>query len=420
MFLDDVLIDVTGGQGGDGIVHFRREKYVPRGGPDGGDGGRGGHVVLRVSSGSHGLNWYRQKKRFRGEPGKNGGPSKRSGRAGRDLILPVPPGTIVRDRARNDVLGDLTAVGDELVVARGGKGGKGNARFASSRRQTPRLAERGEPGEQLELRLELRLIADIGIVGVPNAGKSTLLAALTRARPKTGDYPFTTLQPNLGVISLDDGRDLTLADIPGLIEGAHRGAGLGDAFLRHIRRTRALIHLLDGRSPDPIADLDRVDRELLAYDSSLAEKPRVVALNKMDDPQVAARWPALRSDLTARGLAPLAVSAQDGTDLDRLVRAAAEAADHAPSAATVDEIPVHRPAADPGMFEIAREADGSWRVRGKSIERAAAMTYWEHDEAVRRFQRSLSRMGVEDALRQAGVKPGDSVHIGDYELAWED
>lgn len=420
MFLDEVVIKVAAGKGGDGMVHFRREKYVPRGGPDGGDGGRGGHVVLRVKRSLHGLDAYRQKKRFQAEPGRNGGAAKRSGRAGHDLILPVPPGTLVRDEASGEVLADLTGDGDEVLVARGGRGGRGNARFATSRRQTPRLAERGEPGQALGLRLELRLIADVGIVGVPNAGKSTLLAALTRARPKTGAYPFTTLQPNLGVASLDDGRDLILADIPGLIEGAHQGVGLGDAFLRHIRRTRALIHLLDGLSPDPLADLDRVDGELEAYDPALARKPRVVAVNKLDDPEVERAWPGLKARLADRGVSALAVSGLAGTNLEALVRAAVREADRAPLEPPPEDMPVHRPPPDPDLFEVARQSDGSWRVRGKSIERVAAMTYWEHDDGVRRFQRSLTRLGVEDALRQAGVKPGDSVHIGDYELEWEE
>src|SRR3970040_2108771 len=243
MFLDEVRIEVVAGKGGDGVVHFRREKYVPRGGPDGGSGGRGGHVALRVRPTMNGLSWYRDKQRFKAVPGRNGASSNKTGRGGKDLVLPVPPGTVVRSD-QGEVLADLTEEGDELVVARGGRGGRGNARCATSRQQTPRVAERGEPGEQRSLQLELRLLGDIGIVGAPNAGKATLVAGLPQARPKTADYPFTTLQPNLGVAEVD-GRRLILACIPGLIEGAHAGAGLGDRFLPHIRRTCVFIHFAD-------------------------------------------------------------------------------------------------------------------------------------------------------------------------------
>jgi GTP-binding protein len=418
MFMDEAEIEVAAGKGGDGVVHFRREKYVPRGGPDGGDGGRGGHVVLRVRATLHGLNWYREKHRFTAEAGRNGGSSNKSGRHGRDLILPVPPGTLVRLLPEGDVLADLTEPRSELLVARGGRGGRGNARFATARRQTPRLAERGEPGQTSRLRLEVRLLADIGIVGAPNAGKSTLLAALTQARPKIGDYPFTTLQPNLGVAELD-GRTIVLADIPGLIEGAHAGAGLGDRFLRHIRRTRALIHLLDGAAADPLADMEATNAELSAYDASLARTPQVVALNKIDRPEVAARWPEWKAALERRGLRPLSISALNGAQVDELLRQAAAALREVRPEMDEAPLPIHRPAADDG-FAVARDPDGSWRISGRSVERAAAMTYWEHDEGVRRFQRSLERMGVEDALRKAGVRPGETVRIGEYELEWEE
>jgi GTP-binding protein len=418
MFLDEVKIEVAAGKGGDGVVHFRREKYVPRGGPDGGDGGRGGHVVLRVRPTMHGLNWYREKQRFKAQPGRNGGSSNRSGRRGEDLVLPVPPGTIVRSDPAGEILADLTQEGDELLVARGGRGGRGNARFATSRLQAPRVAERGEPGEQHGLRLELRLLADIGIVGAPNAGKSTLLAALTEARPKIAAYPFTTLQPNLGVAEID-GRRLVLADIPGLIEGAHTGVGLGDQFLRHIRRTRSLIHLLDGSAGDPLREMEAINAELAAYDPALGRKSQIVAVNKIDQPEVLQRWPEWKAALESRGLRPLAVSALSRTNLEALLRAAAKTAEAAAPEPEEEIVPIHRPA-EAGGFAVGRDPDGAWRVTGHGVERAAAMTYWEHDEGVRRFQRSLARMGVEEALRQAGVRPGDSVRIGENELEWEE
>ena len=420
MFLDEARIRVTAGKGGDGVVHFRREKYVPRGGPDGGDGGRGGHVVLRVRPTMHALTWYRGKSRFDAEAGRNGASSNKSGRQGKDLVLPVPPGTLVRTDGDGEVLADLTEDGDEVLVARGGRGGRGNARFATSRRQTPRLAERGEPGQERHLYLELRLLADIGIIGAPNAGKSTLLAALTNARPKIADYPFTTLHPNLGVASAPDGRLLVLADIPGLIEGAHQGAGLGDSFLRHIRRTRVLVHLLDGLSADPIGDMDRVNRELKAFDALLAAKPQVVVVNKIDDSLVESRWPEWKRGLEDRRIQAIAASARAGMNLDDVLLAAIRAADQAKDEPAGQAVAVHRPPPDQDVFRVAREQDGAWRVSGPNVERAAAMTYWEHDEAVRRFQRSLARMGIEEALRQAGVRPGDSVRIGDYELEWQD
>ncbi len=261
MFLDEVEVEVTSGRGGDGAVHFRREKYVPRGGPDGGNGGKGGDVVLEASPTLSTLSAFRHRPAQRAADGRPGGSADRTGRSGEDLVLAVPLGTLVRDLASGDLLGDLVSAGDRLVVCRGGRGGRGNARFATSSNQAPRLGEKGEPARTRRLKLELRLIADVGIIGLPNAGKSTLLSVLTRATPKIGDYPFTTLEPNLGVLEFDDGATLVLADIPGLIEGAHTGAGLGDAFLRHIQRTRLLIQQLDGTADNPLVDYAQINAD---------------------------------------------------------------------------------------------------------------------------------------------------------------
>jgi len=420
MFLDEARLQVASGRGGDGAVHFRREKYVPRGGPDGGDGGRGGDVILEVAPTLNTLSAFRRQSRFRGEDGGRGGSSNKTGHDGASVRILVPPGTLVRDQATGDLLIDLTAPGQTLTVCRGGRGGKGNARFATSSNQAPRMAERGEPGEDRSLLLELRLIADIGIVGAPNAGKSTLLAAVTRARPKIAEYPFTTLEPNLGVAELEDGRTLVLADIPGLIEGAHAGAGLGTAFLRHIQRTRVLIHLVDGAAADPLADYSQVNGEMALFDPALKRKPQVIAVNKMDLPEVAGRWEALQRSFLQAGVRPLAVSAIARRGLRELLFAADRALDQAPEAESPAEMPVYRPEAEPTDFEILRDPDGSWRVRGKALERAAEMTYWEHEEAVRRFQRTLARLGVEKALREAGAQEGDTVRIGEYELEWKD
>jgi GTP-binding protein len=419
MFLDEARIFVASGRGGDGAVHFRREKYVPRGGPDGGDGGRGGDVVLEVSPTLNTLYSFRHTRPYRAADGQAGGSSNKTGADGRDTIIRVPPGTVARDSESGEVLGDMLAGGQRLVVCRGGRGGRGNARFATSRNQAPRMAERGEPGEERWLVLELRLIADVGIVGVPNAGKSSLLAALTNARPKIAAYPFTTTEPNLGVVPLGD-RQLVLADIPGLIEGAHQGAGLGTAFLRHIRRTRVLIHLLDGGSADPLIDFSQINSELALFDPALEAKTQVVAVNKMDLPDVRDRWPQLEAALAKRRVSAIPISALARTGLEDLLREVLGALARAPEAPAPDAVPVYRPEPDPTDFEVGRDPDGAWRVRGKAVERAAKMTYWEHDEAVRRFQKLLERIGVEETLRGAGARAGDTVRIGEYELEWLD
>ncbi len=418
-FIDEAIIEVRSGKGGDGMVHFRREKFEPRGGPDGGDGGRGGDVILEVDGSMRTLYNFRRLKRYHAPDGAPGGVSKRTGKSADPLVAQVPAGTLIYNDATGDLLGDLVDEGQRLVVAQGGRGGRGNIHFATARNQTPRMAEKGEPGQELTLRLGLKLIADIGVVGVPNAGKSTLLAALTNAKPKIAAYPFTTLQPNLGVAALDEETSLVLADIPGLIEGAHEGVGLGHDFLRHIQRTRVLIHLLDGMAEDPLADFAQINTELALFDPDLAEKPQVVALNKMDLPDVQARWPQLKAALIERGYQPLAVSAVSGENTRQLLGNAARALAEMPEEEVIEQIPVYRPEADPREFAVRREGEG-WRVSGVSLERAAAMTYWEHAQSVRRFQRILQRLGVGEALREEGVEHGDTIYIGEYELEWQD
>jgi len=419
MFIDKVDIFVRSGKGGDGMVHFHREKYVPRGGPDGGDGGRGGDVVLEVLPTLNTLSSFRHKSRYAARDGANGGPNNMSGRSADDLIIPVPPGTIVTDAEKGELLGDLVQPGQRLIVAKGGRGGRGNQHFATARNQAPRMAEKGEPAGERRLQLELRLIADVGIVGVPNAGKSSLLASVTNARPKIADYPFTTLEPNLGVVELDMDTILVLADIPGLIEGAHRGAGLGDAFLRHISRTRVLIHLLDGLADDPLADLSQINAEMALFDPDLAKKPQVAVFNKMDLPEVRDRWPKIKKELERRGFEPMAISAVSGENVKSLLWQVVDLLKQVPAHKAEVPLPVYRPEADPREFSIDRTGEG-WRVKGASLERAAAMTYWQHEGSLRRFQRLLERIGVDEALRQAGIQPGDTVFVGDYELEWHD
>ncbi|NIS80257.1 MAG: GTPase ObgE [Anaerolineales bacterium] len=421
MFFDEAKIFVASGRGGAGIVHFRREKYVSRGGPDGGDGGKGGDVILEVDAKLNTLSPFRRRIHFRAGEGGRGGGNNKTGRNGKDVIIAVPPGTVVREDETGGLLGDLVHPGQRLVVCQGGRGGRGNARFVSAQNQAPRMAEKGAPGEERWLQLELRLIADVGIIGVPNAGKSTLLAAVTNARPKIASYPFTTLQPNLGVAELDIDTVLVLADIPGLIEGAHEGVGLGSTFLRHIQRTKVLIHLIDGLSADPLADFSQINAELALFDEALTTKPQVIAINKLDLPEVEARWPALEAQFRDRGHQVFPISALAKRGLRELLYQTNQLLEQVEvETVTVQELPLYRPESDATEFEIVREGDESWRVKGKAVERAAEMTYWEYDEAVRRFQQLLERLGVEKALREAGARNGDTVHIGEYELEWQD
>ncbi|HPS41663.1 MAG TPA: GTPase ObgE [Anaerolineaceae bacterium] len=419
MFIDEAKIYVRSGRGGAGMVHFHREKYVPRGGPDGGDGGRGGDIVFQVQETLNTLQSFRYQHKFIADDGEKGGPSNMTGKSARDLVILVPPGTILYDAVTGELLGDLVEKGQRLVVCKGGRGGLGNQHFANSRNQAPRTAEKGEPPEERELRLELKLLADVGIVGVPNAGKSSFLAAVTNAKPKIANYPFTTIEPNLGVANLNEETSLVLADIPGLIEGAHMGVGLGDAFLKHIQRTRVLIHVLDGLSADPLADFSQINSELALFDEELARKPQVVVVNKMDLPDVQALWPDLKKALKKRGYEAMSMSAVTHENLDKVLWKAHELLELAPEPEIVHTLPVYKPEEDPRDFTITRVEDG-WRVTGKSIERAADMTYWEHDGSVRRFQRLMVTLGVDEALRKDGIGEGDTVYIGEYELEWQD
>lgn len=418
-FLDEVRIQASSGKGGDGAVHFRKEKYVPRGGPDGGDGGKGGDVVLVVDPKRTTLSAFRGQRHFRAIDGKSGGGNNRTGKQGKDIQIFVPPGTIVRNDKTGALLGDLIEPGQELIIYPGGRGGRGNARFATSRNQTPRMAEKGAPGEKHWIYLELRLIADIGIIGVPNAGKSTLLAAVTNAKPKIAEYPFTTLHPNLGVAELAVDAVLVLADIPGLIEGAHQGVGLGFQFLRHIQRTQVLIHLVDGLSPDPLADFSQINAELAYFDPMLGEKPQLLAINKIDIPEVRARIDELKNRFESEGYKVFTISALARDGLRELLFAALKELQNLPAPEIIEgELPVYQPELEVRDFEITREPDGAWRVSGEAVERAATMTYWEYDEAIRRFQKFLVRLGVEAALQEAGIKSGDTVRIGENELEW--
>jgi GTP-binding protein len=424
MFLDRVKIWIRAGDGGAGAATFRREAHVPRGGPDGGDGGRGRSVYRGVAPGQTTLRDFQYRHHFKATPGGRGERARRHGKAGDDLELAVPPGTAVWDDGSGELLADLVEHGQRALVARGGRGGLGNTHFKTATHQAPKHAQKGEPGEERWLRLELRLIADVGLVGLPNAGKSTLLAALTAARPKIADYPFTTLEPNLGVLDLgdDDERRPTIADVPGLIEGASEGAGLGHAFLRHVERTRVLVHVVDGASRDPAWDHEVIRDELAAHDPALLEKPMLVAFNKLDVPAAAEAWPRFRRAREAEGRAVVAISAATGEGMAEL---RARLAELLPGAAELGAPPepagivVHRIDSLRDGFAVERDADGAFRVRGRRIERIAVQTDFDNEESAERFQRDLARLGIEDELRRAGVAPGDLVRIGGAELEWE-
>jgi GTP-binding protein len=422
MFLDRVTIWVRSGDGGDGAATFRREAHVPRGGPDGGDGGRGGSILLRVDPGLTTLRDFRFTHHFRAEAGGRGLGAKRHGRSAEDLMIAVPPGTGVLDDATGELLADLVATGQEVTIAPGGRGGLGNVHFATSTHRAPQHAQKGEPGVERGLRLELRLIAEVGLVGLPNAGKSTLLGSLTAARPKIAAYPFTTLEPNLGVMDLGDAADRrpTIADVPGLIEGASSGAGLGHAFLRHVERTRVLVHVVDGAARDPGWDHDVIREELRLHDPRLLEKPLAVVFNKMDLPAAREAWPAFEAARRAEGLPVVAVSAESGDGLERLRALIGALLPDASDPADLPEpfgVVVHRLDAAGDGFTMEREGDAH-RVRGKRIERLAAQTNFDVEESAERFQRALARLGIDAALRKAGIQPGDTVRIGSIEFEW--
>ena len=424
MFLDSVKVWLRAGDGGAGAATFRHEAHVPRGGPDGGDGGRGGSIHLRVDPGETTLRDYQHRHHYRATPGGRGEGARRHGKAGDDLVLAVPPGTAVYDDATGELLADLLATGQAAMVARGGRGGLGNTHFKSSTHQSPKHAQKGEPGEERWVRLELRLIAEVGLVGLPNAGKSTLLGAVTAARPKIADYPFTTLEPNLGVMDLaaDDERRPTIADVPGLIEGASSGAGLGHAFLRHVERTRVLVQVVDGSGRDPGWDYDVILGELRAHDPKLLDKPRLVAFNKIDLPTAAEAWPAFRRARSREGVPTVAIAAASGEGIASFRSALAELLPPAEELGTPPEpagVVVHRIDAAPDRIFVSRDPDGGFRVAGTRIERVAAQTDFEIEESAERFQRDLERSGADADLRRAGIQPGDTVRVGTVELEWE-
>lgn len=421
MFIDKARIYVEAGNGGDGMSSFRREKFVEKGGPNGGNGGRGGSVILRAVNNLNTLVDFRYKRKFIAKPGDKGGLSNMTGRRGEDVIIHVPQGTAVRDDETNILIADLTEEGQEFVAARGGRGGKGNACYATSTNRTPTFAEKGEPGTKGWLRLELKLLADVGLVGYPSVGKSSIISRVSAAKPEIAAYHFTTLTPVLGVVRLSEEQSFVLADIPGLIEGASQGVGLGHDFLRHIERTKVLLHVVDvsgceGR--DPIEDFATINRELEAYSPKLAKRKQLVVANKMDLPDSEENFQKLAAHVTAKGYEIYKASAATGEGLQELMwKAYEQVKQYVPEPGeeigVVDE-------GDPDSFEILRGAeDADFEVRGKNIERLVAMTNFDNSEALYRFQLIWKRLKIEEALLEAGVQEGQTVRILDMVFTYQ-
>lgn len=421
MFIDKARIYVEAGNGGDGMSSFRREKFVEKGGPNGGNGGRGGSVILRAVNNLNTLVDFRYKRKFIAKPGDKGGLSNMTGRRGEDVIIHVPQGTAVRDDETNILIADLTEEGQEFVAAKGGRGGKGNACYATSTNRTPTFAEKGEPGTKGWLRLELKLLADVGLVGYPSVGKSSIISRVSAAKPEIAAYHFTTLTPVLGVVRLSEEQSFVLADIPGLIEGASQGVGLGHDFLRHIERTKVLLHVVDvsgceGR--DPIEDFATINRELEAYSAKLAKRKQLVVANKMDLPDSEENFEKLAAHVTAKGYEIYKASAATGEGLQELMwKAYGQVKQYVPEPGeeigVVDE-------GDPDSFEIIRGAeDADFEVKGKNIERLVAMTNFDNSEALYRFQLIWKRLKIEEALLEAGVQEGQTVRILDMVFTYQ-
>lgn len=430
-FVDQIKIEVYAGKGGDGMVSFRHEKYVPMGGPYGGDGGRGGSIILRVDPGLRTLMDFRYHRIFKAKNGQNGMNKKMSGAAADDMVVAVPAGTTVMDLDSGQVMGDLTKEGQELVVARGGRGGRGNVHFATARNSAPEIAENGEPGEGRHLQLELKMLADVGLVGFPSVGKSTLLSVVTGAKPKIAAYEFTTLVPNLGMVMLDDGRDFAMADMPGLISGASKGVGLGLKFLRHIERTRVLLHLIAMDSQDEEQAIQRfhaINHELKSYDPQLLKRPQIIVATKMDLPNAADNLAHFKQELSAdhtmdQNVKIFPISAVTHQGVKPLMEATADLLDQTPAfdaeghdekSATTEFHPAPEGSKTAPAFTISRDDDGTWVVAGQQLEKLLVMTNMDHQEGQLRFARQLRRMGVDEALRKRGIKDGDTVRIKDF------
>lgn len=435
MFLDTAKISVKAGRGGDGMVAFRREKYVPNGGPWGGDGGKGGSVIFKVNEGLRTLMDFRYNRNFKAKAGEKGMTKGMHGRGAEDLIVSLPLGTTVRDANTGKVITDLVEYDQEFVVARGGRGGRGNIRFATPRNPAPEIAENGEPGEERELQLELKILADVGLVGFPSVGKSTLLSVVSAAKPKIGAYHFTTIVPNLGMVRTKSGDSFAMADLPGLIEGASQGVGLGTQFLRHIERTRVILHVIDmsaSEGRDPYDDYVSINNELETYNLRLMERPQIIVANKMDMPDSEENLAAFKEKLAANYdefddmpmIFPISSLAHQG--LENLMDATAELLANTEEFLLYDETDMQEDEAyygfneDERPFEITRDDDATWVLYGDKLEKLFVMTNMERDESIMKFARQLRGMGVDEALRERGAKDGDIVRIGNFEFEFVD
>ncbi|MCK1210382.1 GTPase ObgE [Streptococcus uberis] len=436
MFLDTAKISVQAGRGGDGMVAFRREKYVPNGGPWGGDGGKGGSVIFKVDEGLRTLMDFRYNRKFRAKAGEKGMTKGMHGRGSEDLIVLVPQGTTVKDAETGKVITDLVENGQEYVIAKGGRGGRGNIRFATPRNPAPEIAENGEPGEERELELELKILADVGLVGFPSVGKSTLLSVVSAAKPKIGAYHFTTIVPNLGMVRTKSGDSFAMADLPGLIEGASQGVGLGTQFLRHIERTRVILHVIDmsaSEGRDPYEDYVSINNELETYNLRLLERPQIIVANKMDMPEAEEHLASFKEKLAAEydefddmpQIFPVSTLAKQGLDslLDataNLLASTDEFLLYDESDYQVEDEVYYGFSEEEKAFEITRDDDASWVLSGEKLERLFVMTNMERDESIMKFARQLRGMGVDEALRERGAKDGDLVRIGNFEFEFVD
>ncbi|RKD32486.1 GTPase ObgE [Thermohalobacter berrensis] len=420
MFVDNVKIYVKGGNGGHGAVAFRREKYEPSGGPAGGDGGNGGSVILKVDEGLKTLMDFRYKRHYKAENGENGKSKNQFGKKGKDLILKVPPGTVVKDEESGNIIADLIENGDTFIVAKGGRGGRGNSKFATSTRRAPRFAEAGDKGEERWIVLELKLIADVGLVGFPNVGKSTLLSVVSAAKPKIANYHFTTLKPNLGVVNLGEGQSFVMADIPGLIEGAHEGVGLGHEFLRHIERTKLIVHLIDVSSQDgrdPVEDFYKINEELQKYSSKLAKKPQIVVANKIDLPQSKEGYDKLAKEMEKLGHKVLPISAVTGEGIDKLKYIIWDKLQNIEEDPIFEEVKEKVYDFKENRQEVIVKKEGDkYIVEGYPIEKLLKSTNFDDLDSLRHFQNIMKKRGIFDELKKLGIKDGETVSVCGYEF----
>ncbi|OIJ21944.1 GTPase ObgE [Anaerobacillus alkalidiazotrophicus] len=423
MFVDKVTVFVKGGDGGNGMVAFRREKYVPNGGPAGGDGGNGANVVFEVEEGLRTLMDFRYQRHFKAERGEHGRPKSQHGKNAEDMVIKVPPGTTVIDEETKQTIADLVKHGQTAIIAKGGRGGRGNSRFATPTNPAPEIAENGEPGQERNVTLELKLLADVGLVGFPSVGKSTLLSVVSAAKPKIAEYHFTTIKPNLGVVDVEDGRSFVMADLPGLIEGAHLGVGLGHQFLRHIERTKVIVHVIDmsgleGR--DPYEDYVKINDELKEYNLRLTERPQIIVANKMDMPEAEDNLAAFKENLNDKDIPIFPISAITKKGLRELLLAIADKVDVTEEFPLIEEETesrvIYRHEKQEEPFKITRDDDGAYVLSGDQIEKLFKMTDFSRDESVRRFARQMRGMGVDTSLRERGAKDGDIVRILKFEF----